>query len=85
MAKVKRTYNLSAQTVRSVRELSERYGLDSTQDGIVELAVGELERRLRDVEEARTWASAHEDPGFEREAADLEAAYRTADAESWPE
>jgi len=84
MAKAKRTYNLSEDTIRTVRELSGRYGLDRSQDGVVEMAVEELDRRLRDAEEARTWAAAAEDPDFRREAEDLEAAYRTADAETWP-
>jgi hypothetical protein len=84
MAKVKRTYNLSERTVRSVRELSERYGVARSQDGVVELAVDELERRLRDAEETRAWAAAREDPEFQREATDLEGAYRAADAETWP-
>lgn len=84
MAKVKRTYNLSEGTVRSVRELSERYGISRSQDAVVELAVEELERRLRDADEARTWASARDDPEFQHETADLEQAYRSADQESWP-
>lgn len=84
MARVKRTYNLSERTVRTVRELSERYSLDRSQDAVVELAVEDLERRLRDAEEARVWGAAAEDPDFRREAEDLEAAYRSADAETWP-
>ncbi len=84
MAKAKRTYNLSEGTIRTVRELSGRYGLDRSQDGVVEMAVEELDRRLRDVEEARTWAAAAEDPAFQREAESLEATYRSADAETWP-
>jgi hypothetical protein len=84
MAKVKRTYNLSERTIRTVRDISERYGLDRSQDAVVELAVEDLERRLRHAEEARVWAAAAEDPDFRREAEDLEAAYRSADAQTWP-
>lgn len=84
MAKVKRTYNLSERAVRTVRELSERYSLGRSQDAVVELAVDNLERRLLDAEEARVWAAAAENPDFRREAEDLEAAYRSADAETWP-
>lgn len=83
MAKVKRTYNLSERTVRAVRELTEQYGTGMTQDGMVELAVSELERRLVDAREAAVWAAARNDPDFQGEVADLEAAYRTADAETW--
>ncbi len=84
MAKVKRTYNLSEPTIRTVRELSERYGLDRSQDAVVELAVEELERRLRDAEEARAWAAAAEEPEFQQESDSLEAVYRSADEETWP-
>lgn len=84
VTKSKRTYNLSERTIRTVRDLSERYSLGRSQDAVVELAVENLERRLRDAEEARVWAAAEEDPDFRREAEDLEAAYRSADAETWP-
>lgn len=84
MTRRKRTYNLPEQTVRTVRELSERYGLGRSQDGVVELAVEELERRLRDADEARAWAAAAQDPDFQRETADLDQAYRSADRETWP-
>lgn len=84
MAKVKRTYNLTEHTIRTVRELSERYDLGGSQDGVVELAVEELERRLHDAEEAAAWAEARRDPNFQRESDDLEAAYRSADMETWP-
>lgn len=83
-ARVKRTYNLSATTVRRVREMAERYGVAASQDAIIELAVDELERSLRDAAEADTWERAASDPGFAAEVGDLEAAYRTADRETWP-
>ena len=82
--RVKRTYNLSSSTVRRVREMAERYGVAASQDAVIELAVDELERRLRDVEEAAAWERAASDPAFVTEAGDLEAAYRTADRETWP-
>lgn len=83
-ARVKRTYNLPAATVRQVREMAERYGVASSQDGVIELAVDELERRLRDEREAYAWAQAASDPGFRSEVDGLEAAYRGADRETWP-
>jgi hypothetical protein len=83
MAKVKRTYNLSEHTVRTVRDLSQRYGVATTQDAVVEAAVDELERQLRYAEEARLWESAADDPAFQAEVADLEATYRSADEETW--
>lgn len=83
MAKVKRTYNLSEQTIRTVRAISRQYGFAGTQDAVVETAVAELERQLRYAEEARLWESAGDDPAFQAEMTDLEAAYRSADEETW--
>ncbi len=82
--RVKRTYNLSAGTVRRVREMAEQYGVASSQDAVVELAVGELERRLRDAEEGAVWEAAAADPLFQAEVEELDAAYRSADRETWP-
>lgn len=81
---VKRTYNLPARTVSQVREMAERYGVAGSQDAVVELAVDELERRLREERESATWEAAAADPAFRGEADDLEAAYRSADRETWP-
>ena len=82
--RTKRTYNLPERTVVAVRELAATYGLASTQDGVIELAVDELARRLREEVEGERWADAVGDPTFGREAADLAAAYSTADRETWP-
>ena len=82
--RVKRTYNLSEETVKRVREMAERYAVASSQDAVIELAVDELERRLRDDREADAWASAATDRAFVSESRGLEAAYRTADRETWP-
>ena len=82
--RVKRTYNLTPSTVRRVREMAEQYGVAGSQDGVVELAVDELERRLRDEREAEAWEAAAADPEFAAEADDVGAAYRTADRETWP-
>jgi hypothetical protein len=82
--KEKRTYNLTAATVRAVRELADDYHAAPTQDAVVELAVSELARRLRDAEEAHTWEVAGADPEFIGEAQELEHAYRGADRETWP-
>jgi hypothetical protein len=82
--RVKRTYNLAPRTVRRVRELTEEYGVAPSQDAVIELAVDELDRRLRDLREADAWAAAAEDPAFRNEADEIDAAYRPADAETWP-
>lgn len=83
-ARMKRTYNLAPATVRRVREMAERYGVAPSQDGVIELAVDELERRLREEREADVWERAAADPGFRSEADELEARYRSADRETWP-
>jgi len=82
--RVKRTYNLPPATVRRVREMAEQYGVAASQDAVVELAVDELGRRLREVREAAAWETAAADPAFVSEAQELEAGYRSADRETWP-
>ncbi len=82
--RTKRTYNLPERTVRAVRDLATTYGVASTQDGVIELAVDELSRRLREDEEGEAWAEAGAGPGFRAEAADVAEAFRVADRETWP-
>ena len=82
--KQKRTYNLAPRTVRAVRELADEYHAAATQDGVIELAVDELQRRLRETAEARIWEAAAGDPGFTGEAGEVEKAYGSADSETWP-
>jgi hypothetical protein len=82
--RVKRTYNLAPQTVKRVREMAERYGVAASQDAVIELAVDELERRMREEREAEAWESAASDPAFGAEAEELDGAYRSADRETWP-
>lgn len=81
--KAKRTYNLSRRTIETVQALAERK-VAPTQDALVELAVDELARHIREGDEADAWAAAAADPEFVVEAEELEAAYRAADAETWP-
>jgi hypothetical protein len=51
---------------------------------VIELAVEELDRRLRDLREADAWAAAAADTVFSAEADDIAAAYGSSDAETWP-
>lgn len=83
--RVKRTYNLAPETVRRVREMTERYAVAPSQDAVIELAVDELERRLRDEREATAWEQAASDQAFRREVDELDTAFRTADRETWPD
>jgi hypothetical protein len=46
--------------------------------------VDELARRLREAAEAEAWAAAASDPEFVTEVQEMEAAYRSADRETWP-
>lgn len=83
-SRVKRTYNLAPRTVHRVREMAERYGVASSQDAVIELAVDELERRVREQQEADAWARAAADSDFQSEVGRLEGWYRAADRETWP-
>jgi hypothetical protein len=82
VASIKRTYNLSPETVRRVRELSMDYFVAPSQDAVVELAIDRLYRDSRELAEAAKWAAAAEDPQFRQEMSRLAAAYR--DIETWP-
>jgi hypothetical protein len=84
MTRAKRTYNLPDHTVQLVRELSVEYGLADTQDGVVELAVDELARHVRDAEEAEAWAAAAVDPEFQEENRQTDREFAVADRETWP-
>jgi len=83
-ARVKRTYNLDARTVQAVRELSERYGAAPSQDAVVELAIDELRRQVRERQESDTWERAATDPAFLAESRAMEAEFRAANLETWP-
>lgn len=80
----KRTYNLTPATVRAVRELADEYHAAATQDGVVELAVDELRRRIHDAEESAAWERAAADPAFRAEAEAIDADLPVTDAETWP-
>ena len=84
MLKAKRTYNLSEPTIRAVRELADKYGVAGSQDAVVELAVEELRRRVQDAAEAKQWAAARSDGEFVIESREIEEAYQSADADTWP-
>ena len=81
--KAKRTYNLSGRTIETVQALAERK-VAPTQDAIVELAVDELARHVRDADEADAWAAASADPEFGAEAQEVEAALHDGDPATWP-
>ena len=80
--RIKRTYNLSPESVRRVRELASDYAVADTQDGVVELAIDQLYRAKRDQEEAASWTAAAQDPDFKQEIATL--AEMMHDGQEWP-
>ena len=80
--RVKRTYNLSAETVRRVRELASDYSVADSQDRVVELAIDRLYGEQRDQEEAARWTAASTDPDFRTEIASIRVVVDDQDA--WP-
>jgi hypothetical protein len=82
--RVKRTYNLDPRTVRAVRELADEYGVAPSQDAVVELAIGELRRQVRDREESEAWGRAAKDSTYRAEVEALEREFLAADLETWP-
>jgi hypothetical protein len=60
---VKRTYNLRPATVETVRRLVDAR-VAPTQDALVERAVRDLDREVRDREDTRLWAEAGREPAF---------------------
>lgn len=65
--KVKPTYNLSPGVVATVKRLVEEERVAPTQDALVEKAIAELDRLVRDAADARLWEQAARDPEFQDE------------------
>ncbi|HYW23176.1 MAG TPA: hypothetical protein VE953_03375 [Terriglobales bacterium] len=80
--RVKRTYNLRPATVETVRRLVEAE-VAPTQDALVERAVRDLDRELRDQEHARLWAEAARDPEFRAEMEHLWSDFAAEDHRAW--
>ena len=80
--RAKRTYNLSTESVRRVRELAADYGVAATQDRVVEIAIDRLYRDELEAREAAQWAVAANDPDFRAELAQISEVMR--DGEEWP-
>ena len=62
--KVKRTYNLSPAAIATVKRLVEVAQVAPSQDALVEHAIAELDRLVRD---AQLWSQAAHDPAFQAE------------------
>jgi hypothetical protein len=81
--RIKRTYNLSPETVATVKRLAEVEHVAATQDAVVEHAVAELSRQLRDIEDARQWSKAAGDDAFQDELSQIDADLPAADLARW--
>lgn len=82
-AAIKRTYNLSPATVATVKRLAEVEHVAPTQDAVVEYAIAELSRHLRDVQDAALWSAAAGDPELQQELREIEADLPAADLTPW--
>jgi hypothetical protein len=80
---MKRTYNLSPETVATVKRLAEIDHLAATQDAVVDYAIAELSRRLRDTQDARIWSAAGDDDTLRHELRDSEADLPAANLAAW--
>lgn len=65
--KIKRTYNLSANSIATVKRLAEEEHIASSQDAVVEQAIAELDRLVRESADARLWSQAVQDQEFQAE------------------
>ena len=81
--RIKRTYNLSPETVATVKRLAEIDRVAATQDAVVEHAVAELSRQLCDLQDAQRWSEAPGDDGLQQELRQIEADWPSADVAPW--
>ena len=81
--KIKRTYNISSEAVATVKRLVEERHLAPSQDALVEQAIAELARRVRDADDARRWRQAAVDAGFQAETRQLDAEFAADDLRAW--
>jgi len=72
--RMKRTYNLSLATIETVKRLVEVDHVAGTQDALVERAIGDLDRVVRNARDARLWNEASRDAEFQAEITQIEMA-----------
>ncbi len=70
--RIKRTYSLSPAAIATVKRLVEVDHVAATQDALVEQAIAELDRFVRDARDARLWSGAAVDAHFQEEIAQIE-------------
>jgi hypothetical protein len=81
--KVKRTYNISAESVETVKRLVEERHIASSQDALIEQAIAEIARRVRDADDARLWSEAAVDTTLQAEIEDIEHWATQDDLDAW--
>jgi predicted transcriptional regulator len=81
--KTKRTFNISGETIATVKRLAEVAHVAPTQDAVVEYAIAELARQARDLDDARAWERAASDPEFVAEAQAIESEFQADDREAF--
>jgi len=81
--KTKRTYNLSPNAVATVKRLVEERHIAASQDALVEQAITELARRVRDADDARLWEQAATDPEFQAEMTKLNSEFLQDGRRAW--
>lgn len=81
--RVKRTYNLSSDVVETVRTLVTVQHVARTQDALIEDAVREYYRQVRDREDTKRWAAAATDQEFQAEMDVIWTAFQDEDAGAW--
>ena len=81
--KVKRTYNLSPAAIATVKRLVEVERVAPSQDALVEQAIVELDRFVRNAHEAQLWSQAAHDPAFQAEIRQIDEDLPAADLEAW--
>lgn len=82
-AKTKRTYNISQDAVATVKRLVEEEHLAPSQDALVEQAINDLARRVRDADDARLWQEAAADSDFQTESRQIDAEFSPDDLHAW--
>ena len=81
--RMKCTYNLSSDAIATVRRLVEVDHLATTEDALVEQAIAELDRAVRDVRVARLCGAAKLDAEFQAELARIDVELPTDDLATW--
>ena len=81
--RMKRSYNLSPAAIATVRNLVDVDHLATTEDAVVEYAIAELGRTVRDVRDTRLWSAAALDAELQAELAHVAVELPTDDPARW--